>query len=178
MNFLNYADNKIINFNKDNIFEKILDRYRWPIKWHDSEYPSIESIDINGNNSIKNLYNEDGFINSESVIEQYESGNTLILSRIQFLFKEIYDISHEIKKELGYIPWANIYMSKGKKKASFNSHNHYYPVMVKNVAGVSKWIIAEQEILLKGQDVLYFPENTYHEVVEIIEPKISITFNL
>ena len=66
----------------------------------------------------------------------------------------------------------------GKKSVSFEKHQHDYPVIVKNIYGTSKWIIDNKEVILGNQDVIWFDKNTDHQVIEISEPKLSMTCNL
>jgi hypothetical protein len=72
----------------------------------------------------------------------------------------------------------NLYLGTGYKTPSFLSHTHEYPVLVKNIFGKSKWIIDNQEIVLEKQNCIFFNKEISHQVIEIMEPKLSLTCNL
>ena len=171
--------NKISNFkfselNIDYILNTLKDRYRWPYRYFNYYTPSVEIID----KFYKplDIYDEDGYVNSEKIISLYERGYTLILSKCQFLSKEIrqfyklFETNEEIQ--------INLYMSKGLKYISFPPHSHTYDVLVKNVCGKSEWILGEKNIILKGNGIINIPKNVIHGVTKIYLPKLSITCNL
>jgi len=174
--------NKIYNFkfselNINYILNTLKDKYRWPYKYANYFTTSVEIIDEFHKNI--DFYDEDGYINSEKVIALYEKGHTFILSRCQFLSKELRQfhklLTIQFKTEEVHI---NLYMSKGLKTVSFLPHSHTYDVMVKNVCGKSEWILGEKNIIFKNNDIINIPKNVIHGVTKIHSPKLSITCNL
>jgi len=168
-----------ITIDENDILDRIKDRYRWPYEYPYDKHPqpSIECIRADGT-THRNFFCNDGWVDSKQVIDLYQEGYTIILSRIHMLFPDIIPLSLELAKCVGKEINGNAYFSKGLKSVSFAMHNHDYPVFVKNVYGKVKWIVADQEVILQEQDVLFFREHTDHQVVEIIEPRLSLTFNL
>jgi hypothetical protein len=161
------------------LLDRIQDRYRWPYEYpYDKQpQPSIECINPDGT-THRDFFNKDGWVDSKKAIDLYQEGYTLIISRVHTLFPSVIPLSIELAKCVGKEINGNAYFSKGTKSVSFGLHNHYYPVLVKNVYGKVKWIVGDQEVILQEQDTLFFKEYTDHQVVEIIEPRLSITFNL
>jgi hypothetical protein len=180
--------NAIDNFNINDINEKfligrILDRYRWPSQYINSwtslwsrDCPSVEVL-LNNTTQSGNFYLNDDYLNSKKVLEYYDLGHTVILSRVDYFSEDTTKITELLNDHYGEVT-ANIYWSKGSSSVSFPLHDHNYHVLVKNICGKSVWTIADQEILLENQQALYFDAHTQHCVKEILEPKISITFNI
>jgi len=165
-----------INVTEDLLIERLIDRYRWP-KFYPTGAPTLERIEHSGE-KVQDFFANDGYVDTHEILKFYNDGYTLIISGVQHLFKDIHNITADLYDELGYIVNSNIYFSKGQKKVSFDSHSHEYDVIVKNIAGKSKWIINNQEAYLQDQDVFYITKNIDHCVTEITSTKISITFNL
>lgn len=131
--------NTPVQFTETQLIERITDRYRWPRFYrNDINYPTLERIDDNGN-KVQDFFYKDGFVQAEKLIDFYHQGYTIILSGVQYLLKDITNISDRItqtvKKEID----ANCYFSKGEKFVSFPKHNHEYPVIIKNAFGKSTW---------------------------------------
>jgi len=178
--------NKIYNFKFseftiDYVLNNLKDRYRWPYTYFKTFCPSIEIIDVCEQQIIKNtnFFDNDGYVNSEKIISLYEEGYTLILSKCQFLSKELSQFHELISIQFGIKQiQMNLYMSKGSKTTSFPPHYHNYDVLVKNVCGISEWIFGEKNIILKDGDIINIPKYTLHGVTKIHLPKLSITCNL
>lgn len=168
-----------INVSETDVFDRIRDRYRWPYEYpYDKEsQPSIECINADGT-THRNFFKKDGWVDSDKVIDLYLEGHTLILSRVHMLFPELTKISLLIANSFGKEVNGNAYFSKGKKSVSFDYHSHHYPVLVKNVFGISKWVVKDEEIIMRDQGVLYFEADIMHMVTEILQPKLSVTFNI
>ena len=94
------------------------------------------------------------------------------------LFPDTIPIALALGQYVGKEINGNAYFSKGLKSISFDAHSHDYPVFVKNIYGKVKWVIDNNEVILQKQDSVFFKEHTTHQVTEIIEPRLSITFNL
>jgi len=182
MNFSNsslhkFLKNKKVNIKQEDIYERLQDRLRWP-KFYFWGQPSIEIIVSDGTKIHEELFKEDGYLNSSRCIELVKEGYTCILSNIGYFNKDTIDIQKRYIKEFGKDINCNFYFGNGKKSVSFKKHQHYYPVIVKNIFGQSKWIIDEKEWVLKNQDVLWFDINIDHQVVDINKPKLSMTCNI
>jgi len=174
---LDFLKSKKINLTEENILDRLLDRYRWPKIYPIYNQPSIEAIREDGEKD-QDFFWKDDYLDSEKCIKRYEEGYTLIFSKVNGFCKDTW-IFHQLlfntfKKECN----CNFYFGNGKKSVSFDKHNHYYPVIVKNIFGESKWIIDEKEIILKDQDCIGFDEFIDHQVVEINSPKLSMTCNI
>lgn len=169
--------NKIqVNLSETEVLDRLLDRMRWP-KNYINEQPSVEAIKEDGSKH-QDFFEEDQYLNSAKAIKCYEDGYSLILSNIggfnhsTFLIQEV--LNDHFQKRIN----CNFYFGNGLKSVSFEKHKHDYPVIVKNIYGTSKWIVDEKEVILSNQDVIWFDKNTYHQVIEISEPKLSMTCNI
>lgn len=172
----NTLNNFSIELNEDQLLERLCDRYRWT-RLYTNQQPSVEAINKDGSKDTE-LFLDDFYLNSEKAIEKYEQGLTLILSRVEFLNKDISKMHNIIANHIGNPINANIYFGKGKEGVSFPHHKHEYDVFVKNVSGSSKWILENQDFIISDQQALFFSAGTMHSVTEIYRPKISITWNL
>lgn len=170
---LNFLQEKKINLNEDSILEKLLDHLRWPKQYYWGQ-PSIEAI-LEDGSKHQNFFNEFGYLNSLDCIKCYEEGYALILSNAGELSRELWMIQQELNKIFNKPINCNLYFGNGKKSVSFDKHNHDYPVIVKNIYGKSKWIIDKQEVLLEKQNVVFFNKFIDHQVVEIVDKKLSLT---
>jgi hypothetical protein len=179
-------DNKIILDIKDlrididriQIIERLMDRFRWPIfyPWHQ---PSVEIISPNGQKKHTELFYDDGYLNSSKVINLYENGYTLLLSNIGNLFFDISKLQHILNQHFSFNVCINLYAGYGTNSVSFDNHKHDYDVIVKNVCGNSEWLYDNNhKIILKDQEVLFLPKNTFHQVTKILDDKISLTCNI
>lgn len=169
-------NNFYIGIDEKYLIDRLFDRYRWPLFYTNGQ-PSVEAINKDGS-KILDLFLEDLYLDSNKTISLYNEGFTLIISRVEYLNSDILQMHNIISDYVGNPVNANIYFGKGNTGVSFSSHAHEYDVFVKNVAGSSKWILGNQTRTLSGQDALFFSAGTFHEVIEIHEPKISITWNL
>ena len=165
-----------MNFDSLWLLERIKDRYRWPIHYHCGQ-PTVEII-LEDGNKITNFFRSDGYVNSDSVIEAYEQGYTILLSRIQKLNTDIQNLGIITDNYCGNEVNMNIYFGKGTKSVSFPIHKHEYAVLVKSVEGESEWFIGGSAVNLKDQEVIYFDANVEHAVTKIVKPKLTITCNL
>jgi hypothetical protein len=169
-----------VDITETQIFDRLLDRFRWP-KRHQTGpligMPSVEAINPDGTKS-EDFFSDDGYINSEDCIKKYEDGYALILSATGGICLGTWHIQQMLNKRLNKYVNCNLYFGNGKKSVSFEKHNHHYPVIVKNIYGKSKWIIDEKEVILDNQDVIYFDAGIDHQVVEIYDAKLSLTCNI
>ena len=166
-----------VNFTLENLFERIEDRLRWPIKYPWGQ-PSIEVIDKE-NLKHQNFFDiQDGFVDPLKCIDAYHQGYSLLFSNVGYLQKDITKIKNILDKNFNINCNMNLYLGTGYKTPSFLSHTHEYPVLIKNIFGKSKWIIDNQEIVLEKQNCIFFNKEISHQVIEIMEPKLSLTCNL
>jgi len=172
----NLLKTKVINISEDDILERLLDRMRWPVLYPWNQ-PSVEAINEDGSKH-NDFFWKDGYLDSEKCIKCYEEGYTLILSAIQGFSKDTW-ILHQGLKNFYNLPInCNFYFGNGKKSVSFKKHSHHYPVIVKNIYGQSKWILEEKEVIVKDNDFIWFDKFIDHQVIEINQPKLSMTCNI
>jgi len=165
-----------VNLTETDVLDKLLDRMRWPKNYLFGQ-PSVEAIKEDGTKH-QDFFDEDGYLNSAKAIKCYEEGYSLILSNIGGFNRETFLIQETLNHYFKKIINCNFYFGNGLKSTSFDKHSHEYPVIVKNIYGQSKWVIAEKELILNGQDVIWFDKNTDHQVVKIYDAKLSMTCNI
>lgn len=173
---IDYIINKKVNLTEEDILEKLLDRRRWP-KLYPWGQPSIEAINKDGTKH-QNFFDEYEYLDSLECIKCYEEGYTLILSDVGELSKDLWLIQEHLNKVYNRYINCNLYFGNGKKSVSFPKHQHEYPVIVKNIYGKSKWIIDQKEVILKDQECIWFDKFIDHQVVEINNAKLSLTYNI
>jgi mannose-6-phosphate isomerase-like protein (cupin superfamily) len=177
-NLVQFIYNTKLNVHESLVLERVRDRYRWP-KFYNTGCPTLERIiNKNGDKTQDFFSSFDNFIVYEDFLKFYKEGYTFILSGVQYLFEDIAVITDKMSVIFGVEINSNMYISKGIKSISFPYHDHDYSVIVKNVQGKSLWTIDDKEYVLEKQNVFYIEKNKWHCVKQIIEPKISITFNL
>jgi len=174
--FLETLKVKNIDLTEEKILERMLDRYRWPYRYPWGQ-PSIEAVLEDGSKHQK-FFNQDGYLDSGACIKCYEEGYTLIFSNIGSFCKDTWIIQQLLNKQFNRPINCNFYFGNGKKSVSFPKHNHEYLVIVKNIFGKSKWIINQKEKTLENQDCIWFDKFVDHQVVEINNPKLSMTCNI
>jgi hypothetical protein len=175
-NLITNINSKKISLNENDIIERLIDRHRWPFKYH-TGHPTLERIDDTGR-KWQDFYSEDGWPDIEKVLALYNQGYTFILSGVQSFNSEILEITKLISSHFNIYVNANMYIGKGLKSISFDKHWHDYSVIVKNVFGESGWIIDQKYLKLQNQDSIFIPAHTDHQVIEIFDVKATITFNI
>jgi len=165
-----------IQIDLDWILQSLADRYRWPGRYHNGQ-PSVEVILEDGRKTDA-LFLQDGYLHSETVINYFNEGYTILISRIQKMHPDIRKLGNIVDHYVDSEVNMNFYFGRGRKSISFLPHSHDYPVLVKNIQGISEWLIGDKNYTLNNQGVLYFDAGTDHAVTKIIEPKFSITCNL
>lgn len=177
-NLLQFIYDMKINIEESAVIERVRDRYRWP-RLYNTGCTSIERIVNSNGDKLQDFFSQhDDFVIYEDFLRLYEEGYTFILSGVQYLFNDIATITEKMSTVFGIEINSNMYISKGGKSVSFPYHKHDYSVIVKNVQGKSLWTMDGEEYILEKQNVFYIDKNKWHCVKQIIEPKISITFNL
>ena len=166
-----------IEFGIEEMLERLNDRYRWPVRYHDG-LPSVEVILEDGEKTDVLFSAKDKYLIPELVHEYYNNGYTILVSRVQKIHKDVISLSKIVNSFCGCEVNINAYFGQGTKSISFPSHQHEYAVLVKNITGVSEWVIGNENKILKDQDVLYFDAFVDHAVTKIVEPKFTLTCNL
>lgn len=167
-----------IDIDRTKIIERLVDRFRWPI-FYPWQQQSVEIISPNGQKIHDQLFCEDGYLNSLQVINLYENGYTLLLSNIGNLFYDVSKLQQMLNQHFSFNICINLYAGYGTNSVSFGNHKHEYDVVVKNVCGTSEWLYDNtQKVMLKDQEILIIPRNTYHQVTKIYDDKISLTCNI
>ena len=166
-----------VSITESEILDRLLDRLRWPKTYSLYDMPSVEAINEDGSKH-QSFFNDDNYLNSMNCIQCYEEGYTLILSNVGGLCKDLWLIQEILSDNFKRFIDCNLYFGNGKKSVSFKKHRHEYPVIVKNLYGSSKWIINDKEIVLNDQNAIWFDKETDHQVIEINEPKASLTCNI
>jgi len=169
-------DSKTINLEEKDIIERLIDRHRWPYKYH-TGHPTLERIDAAGE-KWQDFYLPDGWPDVNKVLNYYDSGYTFILSGVQNLNSQVLEITNILEHFFQANVNANMYLGKGTSSISFPRHQHEYHVLVKNVFGDSGWIINQRYQKLQKQDSIFIPAHTDHQVIEIFNIKATITFNI
>jgi hypothetical protein len=172
----NIAEKNYIDVSSKWFLEKIKDRYRWPITYFGGQ-PTVEVI-LEDGSKTNNLFLADGYVNSDLVIDAYDKGYTVLLSRIQKMHPDILNLGLQTDKYCNQEVNMNVYFGKGTSSVSFPSHTHEYAVLVKSIEGESEWVIGGETKLLKDQEAIYFDAYVPHAVTKIIRPKLTITCNL
>ena len=167
-----------IDINESMILERLRDRYRWP-KFYNSNCPTVERIIGEDGLKSQDFFSEvDDYLQPEKLIKFYNEGYTLVISGVQYLFNDIATITDKISNRFGVEINSNMYMSKGSKIVSYPYHDHDYAVIIKNIQGRSRWKIDGNEYELRDQNVFFIDKFKWHNVEEIYDFKLSITFNL
>lgn len=162
---------------RDQIIDRLSDRCRWPT-YYTWMQPSAEVIKKDGSKIHSSLYDDDGYVNSEKIINYYNEGYTILLSNIGNLLSEFRPVQNTLNKFFRKNININLYAGSGNKSVSFPSHDHDYDVLVKNISGKSYWELGKENIYLNNQNILFIPKYTKHSVRSIEGEKISLTCNL
>ena len=167
-----------LRISEDMVLERIRDRYRWP-KSYPTGCPTIERIARDDGYKEQDFFSPiDECLLYDKFLKLYSQGHTFVISGVQYLFNDIAAISDRLNKEFGIEINSNMYISKGSKVISYPYHEHDYAVIIKNIAGKSKWLIDDNEYVLEDQNVFFIDKAKWHCVKEIEDFKLSITFNL
>jgi hypothetical protein len=163
---------------EDMVLERIRDRYRWP-KSYPTGCPTIERIARDDGYKEQDFFSPiDECLLYDKFLNLYSQGHTFVISGVQYLFNDIAAITDRLNREFGIEINSNMYISKGSKIISYPYHEHDYSVIIKNIAGKSKWLIDGDEYILEDQNVFFIDKAKWHCVKEIEDFKLSITFNL
>lgn len=173
---INTAKNINVGISTNWLLERLQDRYRWPVSYFYGQ-PTVEVI-LEDGSKTHSLFLKDGYVDSNLVLDFYEKGYTVLLSRMQRIHPDIIKLAKLTDNYSSFECNMNIYFGKGLKSISFPRHTHDYAVLVKSVEGESEWEIGKETKILKNQDVIYFDSHTPHWVKKIVYPKLTITCNL
>jgi hypothetical protein len=70
--FIEILLNKRVNITEENVLERLLDRFRWPIQYPWGQ-PSVEAINKDGSKH-QDFFYRDGYIDSENVLKLMKMG--------------------------------------------------------------------------------------------------------
>jgi hypothetical protein len=90
-----------------------------------------------------------------------------------------YDVLMYLKSQKpDYHPRAGLYVSTQNDSKTFSKHSDPGQYLwIWQLIGTTKWIVEDQEFILKPNDVLYISEGLMHEAIPD-SPRASITFSL
>ena len=155
-------------------------RRRFPHEFH-TQFPSIEVTNsYDGESSHRGMFDSEGFLEYNKILNYYENGHTIIMSNVFDLTEELRLLADTISDSFAFYPvYGNFYLSKNGR-GGFQSHDHpRWDVYVKQIYGTSHWVLNETEdVILPPGDVLYIPKGTKHYVKSTDGPRLSLTINM
>lgn len=166
-----------IDLSEKNILDYLKIRKRWPFRYPWGQ-TSVEVICENQNLESRNFFDIEGYLTYDKWFKFYNLGFTTIISNVLDLNKDLRNLNEKLTDYTGLVINGNFYFSKPGKITSFKKHNHNYDVIVKQIYGVSQWIINDTTIFLEPNNTCIIPKNVYHEVINKNENKLSLTINL
>ena len=151
------------NISEEHILESLKDPVRWrsvtePNCWGQNcdSTGDVEYINKVDGKCSEGLYNQRGWLIYSQFLKKYNEGYTFILSNVQRLNRELRTFTNIIEDKLGSEIFINCYFSKGLQKPSFEPHTDIENIAIKNLYGVSHWVLNEQNFILGNQDCLSF----------------------
>lgn len=179
--FINHLDNLIKNHEINLTEEEVLDflkmNRRFPYRYPWGQ-PSVEIISNFGTNQSGHFFNSRLEFMYDVWFDYFKKGFTTIIANILDLNKELRLLENKLKDVTGLPINGNFYFSRPGQRASFPSHKHDYDVIVKQIYGVSDWIINEKKITLQPSETCIIPKGMLHEVISKKTNKLSLTINL
>ena len=159
-------------------FPLIIRSHNFPHHNHDWEVPSLEIITQWGKITHE-IFDAHFYLIFDEWKKYYDLGFTTIISHALDLTSELRQLDKELTKITGKPNYGNLYFSKGSSDhvVSFPHHNHDYDVVVKPIYGKYTWKIGD-EFIENEDGIIYLPTGTYHSVVDVPGPKLSLTLNL
>ena len=155
---------------------------RWPLMYPWGQ-PSVEIINNVGTMSIVNFftahtYTNQSYLNFDKWYHYYNLGYTTIVSNIFDLNDELRSLNKKLSDMTGLVLNGNFYFSKPNQIASFDSHNHNYDVIVKQIYGKGHRKVDKIHKELQPGKTLCVPAGIYHQVYKVDTKKLSLTVNL
>lgn len=175
---LKILETKKILLEENDIFNYLKINKRWPYRYAWGQ-PSIEILsNVDDLKMDKYFFNVRGEFQFERWKELYDLGYTAIISNVLDLNNDLREIHKTLLNEVGLDVSGNFYFSKVGQKPSFESHNHDYTVIVKQIYGDSDWEVGNQKFTMKPQNVCCIPKGVNHRVLSKKNNKLSLTINL
>ena len=172
-----------VNMTEQDMFDCLNIKRRFPLLmkhtgW-DRPCVSVEVITEHGGKIAHEFFDAHGYLIFDEWKKYYDLGFTTIVSNILDLTSELRHLHKELTKIIGRPTFGNLYFSKGSNgnAVSFPHHNHEYDVVVKPIYGKYTWKIND-ELIENEHKIIYIPSGTYHSVVDVPGPKLSLTLNL
>ena len=172
-----------LEIDEDWVLEKLQDPLRWPVKYSHGQ-PTVEMISNLDSTVLVQPFYRYEYLDYKEFSKFYDMGFTFILSNVLTLHPDMRRLSAYLQEQTGIMCSGNFYISKGGQKPSFDKHKHEYNVIVKQLYGKGFWKVENKvshdtnDIVLEPQATLLIPKNHYHQVMEVKEPKLSLTINL
>ena len=176
------VESHAITMTEEELLNHLKNSKRWPLMYPWGQ-PSVEIINNVGTMSIVNFftahnYTNQSYLNFDKWYHYYNLGYTTIVSNIFDLNDELRSLHKKLSDMTGVVLNGNFYFSKPNQIASFDSHNHNYDVIVKQIYGESDWVVGDNKFSLKPQKVAIVPKTTNHMVTSKKTKKLSLTINI
>ena len=171
-------ENYKINITEDDVFQFLKIRKRWPVRYRETNIPSVEVI-TQGHSVEQHNYicGPDNFLDFNLVMKYYNLGYTILLSDVLDLTEELRSLENKLIDMTGNFPiHANFYFGKAVKdiRPSFEYHAHDYNIVSKQIYGTNYWVINDEQITVEKNKAITIPKNTNHMVYHSeIKTKIS-----
>ena len=172
-----------VNMTEQDMFDCLSIKRRFPLLMQDilGKYrPSVSVEVITEYGKIAHeFFDAHGYLIFDEWKKYYDLGFTTVVSNILDLTSELRYLDKELTKIIGKPTYGNLYFSKGSNgnAVSFPHHDHEYDVVVKPIYGKYTWKIND-ELIENEHKIIYIPSGTYHSVVDVPGPKLSLTLNL
>ncbi|HVW11124.1 MAG TPA: cupin domain-containing protein [Bryobacteraceae bacterium] len=117
---------------------------------------------------------------SESLLQFYGNGATLILSQADALVPSLTETCRKLTRELGFPAQTNVYITP-RNSTGFSKHSDDHDVLILQIAGRKTWRVYVPdpvEIELHSGDLLYIPRGMYHDARSCEDDSIHITLGL
>ena len=110
-------ENHKINITEDDVFQFLKIRKRWPVRYRETNIPSVEVI-TQGHSVEQHNYicGPDNFLDFNLVMKYYNLGYTILLSDVLDLTEELRSLENKLIDMTGNFPiHANFYFGKAVK---------------------------------------------------------------
>tara|TARA_R110000796_G_scaffold93810_2_gene198406 strand:+ start:1903 stop:2475 length:573 start_codon:yes stop_codon:yes gene_type:complete len=174
-----HIQNQKIEITEDFVLEKLKDNRRWPWKYSEGQ----DTVGLISNFYPEIMYKpffKNGYLDYNEWKKFYDLGYTSIISNVFSTHEQLRELHEYLLNNTGIVCSGNFYISKGggEQRPSFEGHIHEYSVIVKQIYGNGYWLVEGNEIILTPQHTLKIPAGAKHQLLEVKEPKLSLTINL
>ena len=170
------VDETSIKINENDVFNFLKIKKRWP-----HHYPwNQNTVEILANNKKLQspFFDGDGYLNYDKWKRYYDLGFTTIISNVLDLNEDLRIMNKKLTSNTGLQINGNFYFSLPGQIPSFDYHDHDYDVIVKQIYGISEWVVDNKSFELKPNQSCIIPKTIKHKVVNKKEKKLSLTINL